>query len=197
MYRWMQANSKKMMAIFAVLLMIAFVVTMVVPPGGMQQNPDSVAGQAAGEDVTQRELMTAAQEWDFLLDRVAPVSRLLDLGEFSPWHMVLFSQETAEQINRDPALFLLLQREARKMGVQVNSDRLEQLDGQLRTILPPPASVNEARWRRQALEHLLLVGGAFDRAGSALKISQPRVRQEMAEQFQALRLKLVEFRGSD
>jgi hypothetical protein len=194
MYRWMQANSKKMMAIFGVLLMIVFVLPTTTQFGS---DPDPVRGHVGEEKITATQLMQAAQEWEFLSERVAPFGPMLDFGDSAAWPHVLFAENVREQFDLNPELFFLLQREARQMGVQVHRDRLNQISGALGTILPRPANLDEAEFRSRALEHLLLVGDAFDRAGSAIKISEPRVKAEMAEQYQTLRVKLVDFRAAD
>ncbi len=195
MYNWMQANRKKMLAIFGVLLMIVFVLP---STPGMFQHQASTGGYIGDEAIDRKELADAYQQWDFIARRLAPImQQQLASGRAEPWQMALFSDKTLESINRNPELFLLLQREGHRMGVRISEDRVNELLGLLSTMMSQPNSMNEVRSRRMAVENLLLVGGAFDRAASAIKVSRPRVDQEIAEQYQTLTTRLVEFRAED
>ncbi len=195
MYNWMQAHRKKMLAVFGVLLMIVFVLP---STPGMFQHHASVAGYVGEQEVSREELSVAYQQWEFIARHIAPIiQEMMMTGRAEPWQMALFSDQSLETISRNPELFLLLQREARAMSVQVTDDRVDQFLGLLSTRMPLAGSMQEVNSRRQAMSNLLLIAGAFDRAASAIKVSEPRVRQEIAEQYQTVKLKLVEFRAED
>ncbi len=195
MYTWMQANRKKMLAIFGVLLMIVFILP---TTPGMFHNYNRTEGYIGEEEITTQDLTRAWQEWDFIARHIAPRMQFqMQFGAAEPWQRVFFSDQTLSAINQNPELFYLLQREADHLGVRISEDRVNELLGLLSTMLPPASSMDEAAARRRAVENLLRVGSAFERAASAVKFSEPRVRQEIAEQSQSIQVKLVEFRAAD
>src|SRR3954465_1041414 len=68
MYRWMQKNSRKMLAIFAVLLMIVFIM-----PTDCRRNAlrnEAALGHIGKEPVTVADVQHYMQEWALLRDHV-------------------------------------------------------------------------------------------------------------------------------
>lgn len=191
MYGWMQQNRKKMMAIFGVVLMIAFILPSTLTHSlGMR---DPVRGYAGDEEVTHNQLAIAAEQWEMLTELAR--QQLMTFGNVEPAFMFMFqAPEIVEAYKEHPEAFLLLQREAQKMNVGYSSDALNTLQ----TILPGTArDLQHAEFRRSALANLLLVNNAFERAVSTFKFSQPRVKQEVAQNFQTVRVNLVEFHATD
>lgn len=189
MHNWIKNNQKKLLAVFGVLLMVVFILP---TAPQMLQSYDTPVGMAGNQKVLRSEMAQAHMQWEFIASRIAPQAMYL-FGGNELWPMVMFSAKTVSAINQDPALFLLMQHEARAMDIHVSPEEVDLYVGRLNTMLPPASSWDEAQARRQSIQSLLLVGQAFDRVSSVIKVSQPRVNQEVAEQSQSVQLKLIEF----
>src|SRR5690606_24794880 len=110
MYGWMQKNQKKMMAIFGVVLMVAFVLpTTITSSFG---TPDPVRGYAGEEPVTASELNIAAEQWEMLTQLA------FSMGAYEPSFLFMMQvPQIIEGYRDNPEAFVLLQREARRMNV--------------------------------------------------------------------------------
>src|SRR5687767_2055966 len=115
MYRFVQKHGKKLMAVFAAFLMISFAASGMLTPGGGGHNP--VVGRI-GEDqeIRAQDVFIARQDWQML-------NRLPGGPQGRPMSGLLGPGVEAE-ITKQPILFLLLQKEAEKLGVTVSQDNL-------------------------------------------------------------------------
>src|SRR5438105_14600568 len=113
MYRLLQKHGKHLMAVFSVFLMIAFTL-----PSAMKRATGAtpVIASIEGDKIHADEYTDAKKSWE-LLNSIA-----LRNG---PLGAVALGPAAAEYITKHPVEFLLLQKEAQKMGVSVSSDELE------------------------------------------------------------------------
>lgn len=200
MYKWMQENSKKILVIFAVGLMIVFIL----PSTAMQMfGPDEpIAGYVNNEPVRAREYGQAQAEWEWLH---MCAQRLMELEEQLRFPIApgpfrtLIASGAIQNFERNHELYYLLVREANQMGVQVNQDSIDALSELLSQyrIVEPPSNSSELQGRRRALANLLRISAALDRITASVKVSQPRMQQELADHFQQIHLKAVEFDASE
>ncbi len=202
MYKWMQENSKRIMVIFAVGLMIVFILpTTVMRTMGAG---DPTVAYVNDQPVSARTLDFSRSKWQWLSSaaiRMAAIEQQFRgaLGTTPPPFRILIDTGLIERFDEDPDLFFMLVQEARQLGIGVNRDSVEALRDLLTSLqlISPPASLQEANYHREALTDLLLLNAAVNRATSTIKVSQPRVQQQLATQFQHLYLNLVDFHVSD
>lgn len=212
MYKIMEKHSKKLMAIFAALLMIVFII-----PNNNRSNrspSDIEVGQIGSQTITADQLKFASQEWNTLMQtafievganpqtgqpELAPLAILLD-----PYH----NRETEDfiigQINKHPVMFLLLLREAQRNGVSVSN---ESLSGLL-SVVQVQLSDRRVQYQdvkddetgdfvRQAAHDLLMIQNAYKQSQDMIKISRPLLDNQLARTVQQIKLEMVEFDGKE
>lgn len=181
MYKFIQKNQKKFLAVFAVGLMVVFIL----PPLTGQTDPaQAVAFRLGDEKVTVTEARRAAEDWEAM-------TRGLELQGI---HFVLdgmqrrVPEELVLGIERDKVLFLLLQKEAQRLGLRVSQDEVNQY---------APQGGPDAPSIRRGIEGLLLVRALIDRVGDGVKPSEPRLTRELARNLQRVKLDLVHYSTDD
>ncbi|MCC6425040.1 MAG: hypothetical protein IT447_16320 [Phycisphaerales bacterium] len=183
MYKLMQKNQKKLMAFLGVGLMIVFILPSTFTGGGPG---DPVVGYIGDETIRARESQEGRMELD-LLSRCYTYLR-----QDQPMPLLARLSPTAPQEFRDhPEMFFLMLREARKMGVQVSKDQLgNTLQNQVISLdrLEP----NDPRLVR-AVNDFLMIENAFERIAATIKISHPLQSYTLAEQYQSIKVQLVEY----
>jgi len=185
MYRLLQKHGKKLMAVFSAFLMIAFALPSATKYGG--QNRGQVIGTINGEKLYNTDLADARSTWDVAIHtRVGPRQDHV-LAEMLP-------QVATQQIARNPLLLLLLEREAQRMGVTVSQDSVRSFLQNVPGLITGDED-RDARIR-PVVEDLLLVATAFERASSAIKISDPLVSHELAELMQSITVNVAEVNSS-
>ncbi len=183
MYKLIQKNKKKLLAFFGVFLMIVFILPSTVGHGN-RGNP--IEGTLDGRDVFFSEISQAHRELE-MLNRL-PL-RMQGVGRQIPALAIL--GPGMMQIQEHPDLFFLLKYEAQKMGIVVSKDRLESmLTNQVDTQGLNGRQLDQAR---EALHSLLMVQGAFGRSAGAIKASRPLRDRAVAEAFQEISIRYVEF----
>lgn len=182
MYRFLQKHGKKIMAIFGAFLMISFTLPAAYRYGDNSRNP--VVGTLEGEKLYANELFEASRSWELLSGLPIQGGSAVDI----------LGPAAVAQIRQHPVLFLLLQKEAQRMGVRVNNDMLESI---VRNS-PGMLSGNEERDQllRRAISDILLVRQGFQRATSAIKVTEPMISQQLAELQQSITLSAVEFNAA-
>jgi hypothetical protein len=194
MYKWIKKNQKKMLAVFAVLLMIAFVATL--GPGnfgsGRGTRQEVVVGHVNGEPLYDRELQAGKDQWQILMR--TPVQTRQSFGQSIPLPYGVLPFPVVEDIQKHPELFVLLQREAASLGYKrMSEDEARSFwVNQLRT----PNDFVSAQ-AVQAVAGIFQVGSAIQSLGDVIKVSQPMWRREAAQQYQGVRLNLVDFRADE
>src|SRR5215207_10111278 len=161
MYRFVQRHGKKLLAVFSAFLMISFAASgMLTPGGGGGHNP--VVGRIGdgGEKIRAQDVFIARQDWQTLTRLNTGRGQRLS-GMLGP--------EVEAQITKQPVLFLLLQKEAEKIGVTVSQDNLQTMLTNTPGLITPDAERNEAISR--AVRNLLLVLNGAQRASSVIKVT--------------------------
>ncbi len=202
MYRFMQKNKKRLLAIFAVFLMIVFIL-----PTGLDQmggGRDPVLAKLGDEEVHASEFQTAEQEWRMLTELRAGGPRS-QFGMQVPfayrlgWNPATSEMELLQgippgpvrAINQNPRLYLLLQQEAKRMGLGISEDRVNEiLVNELAGAIPPDEQSMERL--RQAVANFLAVQVAFERASSVIKLSEPAVKHALARRTQNVTVNVAE-----
>src|SRR5437016_2357210 len=116
MYKFLQTHGKKIMAVSSAFLMIAFMLPSAYKYAGAGRN--QVIGRVGNEKLSATDLYQAKRSWDVLNNM--------------PWgkdpsgrQAHRLGQDAFAQITQHPLMFLLLQKEARQMGVTVSNDQLQ------------------------------------------------------------------------
>lgn len=183
MYKLMQRNQKKLMAILGVGLMIVFILPSTFTGGGPT---DPVVGYVGDEEIHARESQEARMELD-LLSRCYTYLR-----QDQPIPLLARLSPTAPQELRDhPEMFYLLLHEARKMGVLVSKDQLGNTI-QNEVISLDRLDPKDPRLVR-AVNDFLMIENAFERIAATIKISRPLQHHTLAEQYQSIKVELVEY----
>jgi hypothetical protein len=191
MYKFIQKNQKKFLAVFGVLLMIVFIL-----PTSFKNSMtrgDLTIGAVDGEKITGNELGQAKSDLQLLyMKRFVP---LLELGTGGDPRATVnvFSQYFQGD---DGALsYLLLQKEAEKLGFSVSTQAADALVA---------ASFKNEQMTQEQLDQItpavgrfILVQGAFERASESVKASKPLVQYYIAQRFQSSKLNLVEYNAAD
>jgi hypothetical protein len=204
MYNFLQRNKRKLMAFFAVGLMIVFIL-----PAGISQmsNPGRIKlGSVDGQTIRLEDVALAQRAW---ADAASIYIRNPNAGfqqnapEWQPLLTSMFqgvSDEVLREIEQNPEAYHLLVREADLMGVRPDMEQArEALTSESLGIRLPGTNtitafdapvVNPGLRERYAyaLATLLAVNQAYDRAGSMLKVSAPLERRELAAEGQMLTL---------
>jgi len=193
MYRFLQRNNKKLLAVFAAFLMIVFILPTTFDQMGGGQNP-VLAKLGDGEELHAAELQAAEQDWQLLGNLRAGGGG----GAFGGAYPLVYrlGPAAAGEIQNNPRLFILLQREAKRLGITVSADRVNDLiTNELQGQTPNDRQSRERLYR--AVEGLLLVEGGFHRAASVIKVSEPALKHALAQQTQNITVSLVEFPASN
>ena len=197
MYKLIQKYQKKLLAIFAVLLMIAFVATLGVRgPTNTRGNP--IVGHIGQTPLHANEMQAAKDQWLTVKDiYVGPRPRLGQRSQRMPLPYAFLPPTLVADIDQHPELFLLLQREAEQHGLHVNIDNAKNVI----STLEPDVDVNSNSPRVQVAvagaRGLALISAELRRLEDAVKISQPVWQHDVAEQYQSVRLNLVEFNADE
>ena len=191
MYKFMQKNRKKLLAIFAVGLMVVFII----PPMANESigGTRDTAFYLGDESVSMQEARHARDQWVTLIDslRGMPPQILQNiLGD-----VILIADDMQEH----PELFLLLQREAASQGLRATDEQVEEFQNLLTRIasLFGGGGVRDAAALREAVRELLAVRALFERVGSGMKTSQAMVTRELAKTGQRVKLDLVHYSTED
>src|SRR5215212_3374484 len=184
MYRFLQTHGKKIMAVFSVFLMIAFALPSAYKYAGGGNN--QLVGRIDGKTkIYAVDLYNAKRSWDTLKN--------LPWRDNAPQTMRL-GPEAAAQIEKNPLMFVLLQQEAKRMGVSVGKDQL-----QSEMVNTPGLQTADDERRiasERALSDLLLVIQGFHRGASTIKVSEPMVKRELAMLGQTVTVNVVDFPAS-
>lgn len=208
MTNFIRDNSKKLLAVLGVVLMIAFIL-----PSQSQLFNDRanryLVGTAGGSKVYNTDLARAKQQWDLLENMVVispeanqnRVEYVASALRRNPAFNIL-----AEQVSNHPEAFYLLQQEAEKNGVIVQPSDMDEEFKRRRFAVRlqngvvaslEDADPNTQAAVRDAVAALVRVERSFTRAMTAMKISRPLREHEIARQLQQIQLEAVELAASD
>ena len=191
MYKFIQKNQKKFLAVFGVLLMIVFIL-----PTSFKNSlsrGDLTIGSVNGDRITGNELGQAKSELEFLHQK-----RFLPLYELGSGPNLRTSVSVFDKYfhGDDGALaYLLLQKEAEKEGFAVST---QAADATVASVYKGEALTQEQLDQlTPAVGRFMLVQAAFERASESVKASKPLVQYFLAEGLQKTKLSLVEYSGAD
>jgi len=186
---YIEKNKKKILAIFAAGLMIAFTLPSTLGRGGSQT--DAIRGTIAGKKVRNSDVERAFREYEYLAQSVA-VKNPNNPTERTTVAHALLSPPAIHEIETHRDMYYLLLQDSQRMGVQISNDRVQEF--LLNYIeIPPSLTADEEVYLRNSIAHLLGIREAFSRALSTIKISAPMRDHRLAEEAQSMTLKLVEF----
>lgn len=181
MYKFIQRNQKKMLAVFSVGLMIVFIL-----PSTMKQRQrhQEIAFHVGKEEVTYGEMRQAAQEWRQILQYLPMQAR--QIGSITG------------DMERNPEYFVLLVKEAQQMGLRVSKTQVDEnltdtarFAQMLGRPIPPLGEL------QPAMRDALLVQALFERVLSSLKTSGPAAMHELAANGQRVKLNLAHYSVDD
>lgn len=193
MTNFFRRNQKKLLAVFAAGLMIVFILPSTC---GQQMNEreDPVIAYAGKDKIRASELGAARSDWD-MLRRIPVQSPRMAMQMGMPWYQPIpyaYQLGTlAMEIEQAPELFLLLQKDADRAGIKVAPDRVDSAMREI-NISPNISAEERQRWQR-AIEAFLRVKSLHDRVTSNVKISEPVIAHQLAQNAQEVKLNLVEF----
>jgi hypothetical protein len=211
MYYLIKKYQKKLMAVFAVLLMISFVATIGVGRfGSGGGRGEAVIGKMGGTPVYSGEMQMAKDEWNWLSRQgngrlpfpmfIFYREIMTNAGAASPRDFVTqmgafqLARAINENIDKHPDAFLLLQKEAADNGLEVSADTANSfLKNQMGM---PVGNDDQDRFHAKAVQDLLTVAAQIRHLMDSAKVSQP-VWQHEASKDQSVRLSLLDFRASD
>ncbi|HEY1922903.1 MAG TPA: hypothetical protein VGG44_09050, partial [Tepidisphaeraceae bacterium] len=200
MIKIIRKNEKKIMAVFAVGLMVMFIKGLVPDTGQSGGATARTAGTLAGAKVSQTVLNGYAEEWQFVrrlyyVDPNHPNDEPLSLVAY------ILTPELATRINASSSssqggpLYYLLIQEAVREGIIVPKEELETFLTSY--VHPLPAVGTDDRENVElAVEHILMIQRMFDRAGNVIKVTRPEQQLALARTAQELAIKFVPVQAS-
>jgi len=194
MIKYFKKVEKKMLAIFSVGLMIAFALPSYMGKG--RTGRDVTIGRIGKTPVSAAEREQYRQEWNELMRiPVGDPQRPVPLAQ-AAFGQVL-GQYVVARIQQKPETFMLLVKEAQRLGVQVSDERVGAILQNELNISPDTTDPQHHELIQQSVRDLVLVLGALNRATGAIKVSQPLVMHELATGRQAIKLNLIEYLARD
>lgn len=186
MYHFLKKYRNRLLAIATAFLMVAFLLpTMRSGRGGS----DPVVGHAYGEKLHMSDLKRSQFYWNEL-------SR----GIFTPDQRPLGStlgQEAFFAMSERPELFLLLSKEAMHRGIYVSDEAVREQAKQMLTPGTDMRKPMEARQVYAAMRELMMIQESFLRTMSAVRVSEPMRKRELAAQLQEMRLTVADFPAAE
>ncbi|CAN5485188.1 hypothetical protein BH10PLA1_BH10PLA1_21740 [soil metagenome] len=193
MLKIVKKHQRKILVIFSVGLMITFVASFGPQTGSSAANP--VTAHIGDQEIHEMERIDSRRQWA-LLNRTGLVNMTGDPNAQPIRATFVLGQEAVQLINEEPDTFLMLRKEAEKMGLTALSDAVEELMHNQVT-LGANASVEEAQELRQAFTSLLTVKAAYDRAVSVVKSTAPQRQFDAAMMGQSITLKYISYDASE
>jgi hypothetical protein len=200
MNKFLRKNNKKLLAIIGVFLMVAFAAQTRYGSGGGSRGT-AVIGHVGDEPVIESELESARQQWS-LLRQALVIEDPQQPGQYASFLGTRFAP--AEAIEQDPKLYLLLLKEADRMGTGVSDQEVSDfLNNPQIDIQMPNGSIarydqmqsvdpDYAADVRQATAGFLRVAQASNRAMDLWKFSRPLKNFALAEDHQNIAVRLVD-----
>jgi len=187
-------NRRKLLAIFGIVLMIAFVAQMGMPGSRGGGGPDAVAATVLGENVTGSELAAANREWELLkvMGRVEETfGRQGTEQRFIPALEEIFSKgfdrgfgaymrQVLSQL--DGAHYHQLVREARKLNIRPAEDEVKNYS---QSLVAAAGTGLDAATRERAVRNILAVRDAYMRTVAAGIHVPPALALRVASDAQA------------
>jgi len=202
MHGFIKKNQKKLLAVFGVGLMVAFLLPAGIGQMGDAHNP--VAGTLGGESVRAREVSDYHLQWELLKRcglKGSPLPytfRLASPQEFQMMRMMLQygmdirrAPGVVELVETHPDAWMLLVKEAKSLGLRISSVDVQRAMEEEVVI---PSSYDEVKRDLliDGIANVLLVHQSMERVTANVKVSEPMRRHAKAESAQRIDLNLVE-----
>src|SRR5687768_972167 len=195
MYKFIQRNQKKMLAVFGVILMIAFVLPNTV---GQSSSSDPVEGSLAGDGgkIRLSDKKRSDAEVDLLSrHNIFPLAVGLSPYEmYSRPEMADLIGRLRQQLEQSPELWEMLVREAEHAGIQPAAVQVEEVLSRPDLAAAPRDELEDRI--TPAVRRLLMVRSSFQRFANSMKATKPLLQSELAYR-QGMRLNLVELKAED
>ncbi len=195
MYSFFRKNQKKILAVMTAGLMVVFVLDFAIANRFSNQRTDPVVAYLGEEErITASEAGQARADWAQLKSLSAHSPQMAMAMRRSPYEPIPYTMKLgylALEIEQNPDLFLLLQREARRNGIHVSPNRVDAVVSDP-MVVPPGVGAEDTQRLRRALEGFLLVQALYDRFSSNVKVSEPVIDKAFAGTGQEVSLNLVE-----
>ena len=201
MKKFLKKNNKKVMAFFGVFLMIAFAAQSRYGSGAGGPGA-AVIGHIGDDKITESDLQSARQQWQLLKQSLA-TENPQEPGQYVSF--LAYKFRPAEAIEQDPKLYLLLLKEAERLGTGVSDQDVQEFlsDPSIFVQLPTgsitrfdqlaTADPDYAIELRQATAGFLSITQASGRALDLCKLSQPLKDFALAEGHQNITVRLASF----
>lgn len=206
MYKFIQRKKTLLLAIFGVLLMIAFLLP--IGFGQMQTNQDDiVVGRVGDEPLTVGERRQAISDLDAMrfiepapqapemqfMQRSTNFAPLFKLAESNPFGQ---GGRVAAMLIQSPETYALLQREAKAAGIQPDPNTVEELFETYYRNSPSIKRAEDAQYFRGVIERFLLVRDHYMRVLGNVKPTRPQALQSIIGQQQPT-VNIAEFPATD
>lgn len=204
----LRKNKKRIIAVLVIILMVVFIIDIGVQRGGGDPSANEVIGYVGADEtrITNGEYRQAVAEWDLLSQGMMAQFTPRFLAEILLNHLPVQGQDFLAQFiamqamqsvealtyGIDARTYMLLVKEAERLGIETNRDRREGVLGNLAE-LPTP----DPELRDRAVLNWLNVLEVFYRMTSAVKVSPAHALHEVAEQQQQVSLQVVPFSAAD
>lgn len=191
MYKLIQKYQKKLLAVFAVLLMIAFVATLGVR-GPTQARSNPVVAYIGNTPIHSGEMQYAKDAWAAVREiGIGPAGQRRTLPSF------FLPGDIINAIDQHPELFLLLRNEAEQHGLQISVSTAKNLISTVERDIDVNSELPHVQFAVMGAQGMLIIASEVNRVREAVKISQPVWQHEVAQDYQKARLNLVEFQASE
>ncbi len=189
MNRFLRKNQKKLMAVFAVFLMIVFIITL--NPRGMNTGQPAVsAGTLNGHNVDRTDLVECQEEWSLLSQ--LQYSDPNDPRNTGPL-LIYTLGEASQHISPNTPTFYLLKYEALQRGLAASDEEVQSI---LKNNVPDiPTDVSNQQVE-DAIRDALTVRNLIEQASDAIKITRPLRKWEISRIGQRLTLNVASFEAS-
>ena len=194
MMKWFRKHNKKLLAVFASGLLVVWLGGTALQQTFSRDPSKEVLAEIYGQKVRMRAWRT----------NLAKVSILQGLG--LPWHMVAFQMIPGDYYSGAPEVdtydWLCLSREAKRMGVQISRQQVEQfLSGQQGMA----QRIDMLRENREvalsfvydAVADFMRVMTASRLAMQGMDVAEPRVRLAVRDAYEKVSVKLVALRADE
>jgi len=201
MNKFLKKNNKKVMAFFGVFLMIAFAAQS--RYGSGSGGPGAgVIGHIGDDKITEADLQSARQQWQLLRQSLV-IENPQDPGQYVSF--LAYKFRPAEAIEQDPKLYLLLLKEAERLGAGASDQDVQEFLANPSVYVQLPtgsitrfdqlatADPDYAIELREAAARFLSVIQAYGRAIDLCKASQPLKDFALAEDHQNITVRLASF----
>ena len=203
MHNFFRKNSKKLLAVMGIFLMVSFAATARTPSAG--QRTAVAIGSFGSTKIFNSDVDTARQDLRILLQSL--VVQPNGTGDWQP--MLSATQPIIAAMLQDPKLFVLLQKEAEQMGIVVGDEPIDEQmsrlfrvniavqvpDGPVRPLhaLAETGQEDLAQAVQAAGRRFFSVLLASNQAVDMMKISAPLREYYLAQDHQQLQVRTVVF----